>query len=75
MQLSHMTGTGLTQTTERSELQSLRYQPGQGGNPSQDARDLINELNRGMTGLTHLQGNMFSDNSNPNLQTHALESL
>ena len=28
-----------------------------------------------MTGLAHLQGNMFSDNSNPNLQIQAFESL
>ena len=62
-------------TTERSELQSLRYQPGQGGNPAQDARDLIKELQTGMGGLTHLQGGMFSDNSNPNLQLQAMESL
>jgi len=67
MQFSSLTGQSV-QTTERSELQSLRYQPGQGGNPQQDARDLINELKTGMTGLTHLQGGMFSDNSNPNLQ-------
>ena len=40
-----------------------------------DARDLINELQRGMTGLSHLQGGMFSDNSNPNLQLQAMESL
>lgn len=68
-----MTGAGIT--TERSELQSLRYQPGQGGNPQQDARDLIRELQTGMTGLSHLQGGMFSDNSNPNLQLQAMESL
>lgn len=29
----------------------------------------------GMTGLTHLQGNMYSDNSNPNLQNQAYETL
>ena len=28
-----------------------------------------------MTGLSHLQGGMFSDNSNPNLQMQAMESL
>ena len=28
-----------------------------------------------MTGLAKLQGNMFSDNSNPNLQMQAMESL
>ena len=47
--------------------------PGQGGNPQQDARDLIQELKQGMTGLSHLQGNMFSDNSNPNLHNEAME--
>ena len=65
----------MTMTTERSEAQSLRYQPGQSGNPQQDAKDLIDQLRNGMTGLAHLQGNMFSDNSNPNLQSQALESL
>ena len=73
MHSSNMTGGDYT--TERSELQSLRYQPGQGGNPQQDARDLIRELQTGMTGLSHLQGGMFSDNSNPNLQMQAMESL
>lgn len=66
-------GAGLT--TDRSAAQSLRYQPGQSGNPTQDAKDLISQLHTGMQGLAHLQGGMFSDNSNPNLQAQALESL
>jgi len=43
MTMSHMTGAEFTQSTERS-AQSLRYQPGQNGDPKQDARDLISEL-------------------------------
>ena len=65
----------MTQPSDRSEAQSLRFQPGQGGNPQKDTRDLVEQLRVGMGGLTHLQGNMFSQNSNPNIMDDALESL
>jgi len=39
------------------------------------SKNLINQLQAGMADLSHLQKGMFSENSNPNLQLAALESL
>lgn len=43
--------------------------------PAAENRDLIDKLQEGMRGLSHLQGGLFCENSNPNLQLAAMQSL